>query len=117
LAIPGKYRKETRIEWNPRCHIFSPVKTTIDIPDALYNKAKTRAIELGQTLEFVVIDSLARDLEGRPARAPKPRPSFWERRKLLPAYKAAIEAGALSGGTDSAAIISEDRSAREEAPL
>lgn len=93
------------------------MKTTIDIPEALYKKVKFRAVELGQTLRQVVLDSLAKELEGRLAAEPKPGLSFWEKRKLLPAYKAALEAGAFSGGTDSAVIISEDRSSREEALL
>ena len=37
---------------------------------------------------------------------------YWARRDLLPAYRALLEADALSGGTDSGTIISEERDAR-----
>lgn len=96
-------------------YILPPVKTTIDIPEALYKKAKIRAVERGQTLKHLVIDSLAKELEG--GSEPEPGPSFLEKRKLLPAYEAAFKAAAFSGGTDSAIMISEDRSSREDALL
>ncbi len=90
------------------------MKTTIDIPDALYKKAKIRAIERGQTLKQIVLASLEAELEPREDSAKvaeKPK-SYWANRKLLPAYEAALKAGAFSGGTDSTIIISEDRDAR-----
>ena len=93
------------------------MKTTIDIPEALYKKAKIRASEQGQTLKQIVLDSLAKELEGGLNPEPKQKLSFMEKRKLLPAYEAALAAGAFSGGTDSALMISEDRSSREEALL
>lgn len=92
------------------------MKTTIDIPDVLYKKAKIRAIERGQTLRDVVLASLAKELEPEPA-LPAPPQSFMEKRKLLPAYQAALKAGAFSGGTDSSQILSADRSSREDALL
>lgn len=92
------------------------MKTTIDIPDALYRKAKIRAVETGRTLKDLVLTSLEKELA--PASSgPAPGQSFLERRKLLPAYEAALKAGAFSGGTDSTVIISEDRSSREDALL
>ncbi len=106
-----------RIDGNPYCCIFPAVKTTIDIPEALYKKAKIRAVEQGQTLKQVVIDSLVKELDGRSALEPKRELSFWEKRETLPAYQAALDAGGFSGGTDSAVIISEDRSSREDALL
>jgi hypothetical protein len=74
-------------------------------------------VEQGQTLRQVVLDSLARGLEGLPSPDGKAGRSFWEKRELLPAYKAALKAGAFSEGPDSTDIISEDRSAREDALL
>lgn len=45
------------------------MKTTIDIPEALYKKAKIRAVETGQTLKQIVLTSLEKELnshgEGR----------------------------------------------------
>jgi hypothetical protein len=92
------------------------MKTTIDIPDELYKKAKIRAIEQGQTLKQIVLTSLAKELEPAPA-TPAAGQSFMERRKLLPAFEAALKSGAFSGGTDSAQIVSEDRTSREDALL
>lgn len=92
------------------------MKTTIDIPDPLYRKAKIRAIETGQTLKQIVLTSLTRELEPIAA-TQKPGQSFMERRKLLPAYQAALNAGAFSGGADSTQILSEDQSSREDALL
>jgi hypothetical protein len=90
------------------------MKTTIDIPEALYKKAKIRAIERGQTLKQIVLTSLERELEPRAnsSKVAETPQSYWANRKLLPKYKAALKSGAFSGGTDSTAIISEDRDAR-----
>lgn len=90
------------------------MKTTIDIPESLYKKAKIRAIEQGQTLKQVVLISLERELEAPKAVGEAPA-SYWAKRKLLPEYEAALKSGALSGGTDSTLIISEDRDSREDA--
>lgn len=92
------------------------MKTTIDIPDALYKKVKIRAIERGQTLKEIVLTLLIKELEPAPA-APVPGKSFLERRQLRPEFKRLIESGALGGGTDSTTIVSEDRSSREDALL
>ena len=45
------------------------MKTTIDIPDPLFRKAKSRAAELGQSLRQLVTDALVAKLEspGEPA--------------------------------------------------
>lgn len=87
------------------------MKTTIDIPESLYRKAKIRAIERGQTLKQIVLTSLERELEAPETRKKAPV-SYWGNRKLLPEFKKHWESGALSGGTDSTQIVSEDRDAR-----
>ncbi len=92
------------------------MKTTIDIPDTLYKEAKIRAVQTGQTMRSLVLNALARELEGSPPDTDEGK-SFWERRKLLPEYETALKAGAYSAGADSAAMISEDRSSREDALL
>jgi len=87
------------------------VKTTIDIPEPLYKRAKIRAVETGQTLKQIVLTSLERELKSQNFSEEVPV-SYWANRKLLPEYEAALHAGAFSGGTDSSIIISEDRDAR-----
>ena len=93
------------------------MKTTVDIPEPLYKQAKIRAVQTGQTLKQLVIASLSRELEGVPEPTPTQGRSFWEKRTLVPAYAAALKAGAFSAGTDSTTIVSEDRSSREDALL
>ena len=87
------------------------MKTTIDIPESLYKKAKIRAIERGQTLKQIVLTSLERELEVPPAFS-EPSPSYWADRKLLPEFEAAQKAGAYRpkpGDRDITALISDDR--------
>lgn len=90
------------------------MKTTIDIPEALYRRAKIRAVETGRTLKDLMLTSLEKELD--PSSIQQPSPT-WANRKLRPEFEAALKAGAFSGGTDSAVIISEDRSSREDALL
>jgi hypothetical protein len=77
------------------------MKTTIDIPEALYKKVKIRAIERGQTLKQIVLTSLEKNLTD-PATATATAPYF-ARRKLTPEFAAAEESGLnkLTPGTGS----------------
>ena len=93
------------------------VKTTIEIPEALYKKAKIRAIETGQSLKQIVVKSLMQELEGVQVLENESRPSFLQKRQLLPAYEAALKAGAFSSGTDSTVMLSDDRISRDDALL
>lgn len=92
------------------------MKTTIDIPDALYRRAKIRAVETGRTLKDVVLSSLERELS--PASSvPAVGRTFGERRQRRPEFRRLMESGVLGGGTDSTTIISDERSSREDALL
>lgn len=91
------------------------MKTTIDIPDPLYREAKIRAVETGQTLKRLILTALEREL--RTEVTEEPQGSYWARRKLRPGYKAALDKGAFTGGTDSTDAISEDRKSRDESVL
>lgn len=90
------------------------MKTTIDIPDALYKRAKIRAIERGQTLKQIVLRSLEAELESGEdtAKVSEPPKSYWANRRLLPEFKSYWESGTHSAGTDSTVIISEGRDER-----
>ena len=90
------------------------MKTTIDIPEALYRRAKIRAVETGRTLKELVLNSLERELSPASSGLVIGR-SFGERRQLRQDFQRLMESGALGGGTDSAILISEDRSSREDA--
>jgi hypothetical protein len=46
------------------------VKTTIEIPDALFRRAKSKAAERGQSLKALVTEALQEKLTARPGRVP-----------------------------------------------
>jgi hypothetical protein len=83
------------------------MKTTIDIPEPLYRKAKIRAVELGTSLKVLVLTALEHELS--PQQPAPPEVPYFARRKLNPEFKKLMESGALRGGRDSTEIISEDR--------
>ena len=84
------------------------MKTTIDIPEALYKRAKIRAVETGQTLKQIVLTSLEKELSPQTA-VGEETVSYWATRKLLPGFKEYWESDGLDGGPDSTRIISEGR--------
>ena len=57
-----------------------------------------------------LIESAIRAEEKTPPASPPI--AYWQKRKLLPEYEALVRSGALSGGTDSTQMISEDRDER-----
>ncbi len=71
------------------------MKTTIDIPEPLYKKAKIRAIEQGQTLKQIVLTSLEKELDGESTVGESKTPYFGNR-KLLPEFKRLQEEGAFT---------------------
>ena len=89
------------------------MKTTIDIPEPLYKKAKIRAVEQGTSLRALVLESLEHEL-GKATGVAESKGSYWANRKLVPGFKKLIESGSLGEGTDSTHIISEDRTSRDE---
>ncbi|MEP6955501.1 MAG: hypothetical protein ABI883_01650, partial [Chthoniobacterales bacterium] len=92
-------------------HRCCGVKTTIDIPEELYRRAKIRAVELGSSLKALVLTALEEELGKDQAGKSRPRLPYFERRKLLPGYEALLQAGAFREGTDSAEIVSQERDA------
>jgi hypothetical protein len=61
------------------------VKTTIDIPESLFKRARIHAVERGITLKEVVLASLERELAA-PGTAEDRHISYWANRKLLPEF-------------------------------
>lgn len=88
------------------------MRTTIDIPDALYKQSKIKAIEQGSTLKDFILRALQHELSAEPTTVMERKPTYWANRQLLPEYKTALDEGAFSGGTDSSKILSEDRDLR-----
>ena len=86
------------------------MKTTIDIPEPLYKRAKIKALERGETLREVVLAALAHDLDS-PGGASR-KASFAQRRTLLPAFAVHEAKGAYrvkGGQPDITRLISEER--------
>ena len=54
------------------------MKTTIEIPDALFRKAKSKAAKNGQTLEELVMEALQEKLAGRAVAAASGEPRWME---------------------------------------
>jgi len=52
------------------------VKTTIEIPDPLFRKAKSRAAERGQTLKQLVAEALQEKVAVRAGQAPPAEPEW-----------------------------------------
>lgn len=90
------------------------MKTTIDIPEALYKKAEIRAIETGRTLKQIVLTSLEKEL--MPAIAgSEPEPFTWTHRALKPEFVRFEQAGAYAprpSDRDITDLISDDREGR-----
>jgi hypothetical protein len=85
------------------------MKTTLEIPDPLFRRAKSRAAEQGQTLKDFVADALqaklAIDAEGTAAGEPKWMAGFGKLRRLRK------ETARIQGVIDEAfeAVEAEDR--------
>ena len=70
------------------------MKTTIDIPEPLYKRAKIHAVERGMTLKDVGLTSLERALAA-PSPAETVPASYWANRKLQPEFARLQAAGAF----------------------
>lgn len=91
------------------------MKTTIDIPDALYKRVRIRAIEHGKTLKQIVLASLERELQAPVTCESAPLASFFQRRRLLPEFSRHEAAGGFKpgpGDRDVTELISQDRDGR-----
>ncbi|HMP75347.1 MAG TPA: hypothetical protein PKE12_03525 [Kiritimatiellia bacterium] len=89
------------------------MKTTIDIPEPLYKRAKIKALERGETLRQVVLAALANDLDA-PGLAVR-EGSFAQRRILTPAFVAHEAKGSYRTQAcqpDITRLISEERDER-----
>lgn len=89
-------------------------KTTIDIPEPFYRKAKINAIERKQTLKQLVLQALQRELD-LSVEGDAKQQTFGGRRNFIPSYEKAAKAGAFSpppGACDITTSISEDRNDR-----
>ncbi len=82
------------------------------LPETLHSRLKQAAAAHRRSLAQETIVLLEFALEQEPSREAKPTASYWAQRTLLPEYEALLKSGALTGGTDSTQMISEERDAR-----
>jgi len=86
------------------------MKTTVDLPEVLYRKAKIEAVERGSSLRDLMVGALQREL-AVPCVA-EPQVPYFARRQPLPAFEALAKSGALrpaSSDRDVTDVVSEDR--------
>ena len=82
-------------------------------PAALHARLKQTAAVHRRSVTQETIHLLETALLAEATAQSEPMPvSLWAKRKLLPEYEALVQSGALSGGTDSTVILSEERDAR-----
>jgi len=83
------------------------MRTTIDIPEPLYQRVKSQAAKQGTSIKALVLKALEHEL--LPEQPPASEVPYFARRKLNPEFRKLMESGALRGGRDSTDIISEER--------
>ena len=90
-----------------------PALVIESFPEALHAKLQQIAASHRRSVTQETIHLIEAALASEPAAPAAPKPiTVWAKRKLLPEYEALLHSGALSGGTDSTVIISEERDAR-----
>ncbi len=87
-----------------------PALVIESFPEALHAKlqkiAAAHSRSVTQETIHIIETAIAVEEKAAPAATPI---AYWQKRKLLPEYEALVRSGALSGGTDSTQMISEDR--------
>jgi plasmid stability protein len=91
-----------------------PTLVIRDFPEDLHARLSQMAVTHGRSIaqEAIHMIEVAMAMEVQAPSVTPATKSKWANRKLLPEYEALLKSGALSGGTDSTQIISEERDAR-----
>ncbi|MGH8006206.1 MAG: hypothetical protein ACREQ3_04275, partial [Candidatus Binatia bacterium] len=64
------------------------MRTTIDIPEPLYQRAKTQAVKRGTSFKALVLKALEHELSPeQPPELVEPEVPYFARRKLNPEFK------------------------------
>ncbi len=58
--------------------ILKVMKTTIEMPETLFRKAKAKAALQGVTLKQLVTDAMERELDQEPSESSSPSKQFWD---------------------------------------
>lgn len=81
------------------------MKTTLEMPDDLFRKAKAKAALRGQSLKDLITDAVRRELEDAPSASPQSTERFWRELKAL----ARANSKSWKGRKDVVAAIREQR--------
>lgn len=84
-------------------------KTTIELPERIYRRAKILAVQQGKTFRSLVIDALEFELARSTASGTPVDDTYWANRDFQPEFDRFRREGAYAGGTDSTDALSEDR--------
>lgn len=87
-------------------------KTTIELPEPLFRRAKVFAAREGTTFRSLIIEALESELARAETDTGTTDRKYWVNRTFLPEYDRFRREGAYSGGTDSTVSLSEDRDDR-----
>lgn len=92
-----------------------PTLVIKSVPAKLHARLKRTAAAHRRSVTQETMHLLEKALdaeESAPANTPRQTPSYWDKRPLVPAYAAALAAGAFKGGRDSTDTVSDERDAR-----
>ena len=92
-----------------------PTLVIKSVPESLHRRLKRTAAAHRRSVTQETMSLLEKALEAEEAAeaaAPRPGPSYWGQRPLVPAYAAALASGAFADGQDSTAAISAERDER-----
>ena len=92
-----------------------PTLVIKSVPESLHRRLKRIAAAHRRSLTQETLYLLKKALEAKEASLPaklRKGYSYWGKRPLVPAYAAALAAGAFADGQDSAATISAERDGR-----
>jgi len=87
-------------------------KTTIDLPELLYRRAKILAVQEGRSFRSLVIDALESELARSTSGGPHADEAYWANRTFLPEFERFRREGAYASGAASTDALSGDRDQR-----
>ena len=86
------------------------MKTTVDIPDLLYRRAKILAVEQSTSLKEILLRGLQRELDS--GLSEEVKVPYFARRRFLPSFRKLQKSGDLkprARDRDVTELVSEDR--------
>lgn len=92
-----------------------PTLVIKSVPVALHRRLKRTAAAHRRSLTqetMVLLEKALAAEESAASTSPRKGPSYWGKRPLVPAYAAALAAGAFANGQESTAAVSDERDER-----